>query len=265
MPTSEAMRNLSEDIVRSYEDRIGGIAQLRETVQTLRKTASTEMKQLRSSLMAMGRKLRADLSKSSADMKAAVSTQLKELDAAHQAMARRQRADLAKGHSDLRSNVGNQLGEMHAAHQTMAKRQRADLAKGHSDLKHDVGTILKGFDAELKEVRTVLAGGRDEWQKMTATMQAKRGAPVAVAPPPPPVWEMAEEEALARAGAGEVTPGTAVIGSRVFEHLANHPDGTRLVELEQRFGVARIQVARLLKSLMNENKVEKRDLLYFAV
>ncbi len=262
MPTRQEMRSLAEDIVHSYEDRIGEIAQLKETVQTLRQmahtlreAASTEMKQLRSSRLTTARKLRSDLSKSAAEMKTAVGTQLRELDTAHQAMARRQRADLAKGHSDLakghsdlRSNVASLLREVHAAHQTMAKRQRTDLAKVHSDLKQDVGTMLKGFDAELKGVHAAHAGARDEWRKMTATMQAKRETAVAVAPPPP--TEIAEE-------------GSA-LGSMVFKHLADHPDGTRLVELEQRFGVARIQMARILKSLMGENRVEKQDLLYFA-
>ena len=74
----------------------------------------------------------------------------------------------------------------------------------------------------------------------------------------PPAEEMAEETA-------GITPETAALRNQVFEYLANHPDGTRLVELEQEFGVARIKVARLLKDLMDENKVEKQELLYFAI
>jgi len=92
---------------------------------------------------------------------------------------------------------------------------------------------------------------------------------VEVKPPeavvPPPVEEVAEDEAVARAEVAEVTPEIAALEDRVFERLANHPDGTRLVELEQEFGVARIQMARVLKSLMNENKVGKREGLYFAI
>ena len=73
-----------------------------------------------------------------------------------------------------------------------------------------------------------------------------------------PVEEIAEE-------AAEITPEPAALRNQVFEYLANHPDGIRLVELEQEFGVARIKMARLLKDLMNENKVEKQELLYFAI
>jgi hypothetical protein len=38
-----------------------------------------------------------------------------------------------------------------------------------------------------------------------------------------------------------------------------------MTELEKEFGVARIQMARVIRNLMDENKVEKRNLLYFAV
>ena len=91
---------------------------------------------------------------------------------------------------------------------------------------------------------------------MTATMQSKRGG-VAVAVK----WPI--EETVA--GAAEITPDTAVLRGQVFEYLANHLDGTRLVELAKEFGVARIQMAKVVRSLMDGNKVEKRDLLYFAV
>lgn len=47
----------------------------------------------------------------------------------------------------------------------------------------------------------------------------------------------------------------------MFEYLADHPDGTRMVELGREFGVAHIQMAGILKNLMGDNKVEERDLL----
>ena len=52
---------------------------------------------------------------------------------------------------------------------------------------------------------------------------------------------------------------------RVFAYLADHPDGTKLVELEGEFGLARIQIAKVIRELMDDNKVEKHNLLYFAI
>ena len=62
-----------------------------------------------------------------------------------------------------------------------------------------------------------------------------------------------------------VTPEIATLSARVFGYLADHPDGARMTELEEKFGVARIQMARVLRNLMDQNKVEKRDLIYFAI
>ena len=52
---------------------------------------------------------------------------------------------------------------------------------------------------------------------------------------------------------------------RIFAYLADHPDGTKLAELEAEFGVSRIEMARVVRALMDNNKVEKRELLYFAI
>jgi len=63
----------------------------------------------------------------------------------------------------------------------------------------------------------------------------------------------------------KITPEATALRDQVFEYLANHPDGTRLVELEGEFGIARIQIAKVVRNLINENKVEKRGSLYFAI
>jgi len=315
MPTKEEMRTLTDEIVRSYEDRISGIGELRQTVKT-------DLKEFQDSRTAMGKELRADLAKSVADRRAAVSTQLEELDAAHAAMSRELRDDLAKvrpalededrkRQSETREFMGElgkavaqgkiavktQLKEFDDAHAAMSRELRDDLAKVRPALEEEdrkrqgearqfrgelTSVVAEGkaaARARLKEFADIQGGARDEWQKLTNTMQAKRGTlvvevrpPEAVAPPPveevappPPVEEIAEEEAVAHAEVAEVTPEIAVLRDQVFEYLANHPDGTRLVELEEEFGLARIQMARVVRNLTDENKVEKRGLLYFAI
>jgi hypothetical protein len=156
----------------------------------------------------------------------------------------------------------------------MNREMRAELNKGRQALAEDerkrqsearefIGElgrmVAEGKAATqslLMEFGEVQAGARDERQKLAATMQSKRGG-VAVAVKPP-IEEIVEE-------AAEITPKTAALRDQVFEYLANHPDGTKLTELEEEFGVARIQLAKVVRSLMDENKVEKRDLLYFAI
>jgi phage shock protein A len=276
MPTREEMQSLTHDIVRSYKDRITGIAELREMAKEVREKARTDLKEFRDSWAATGKELRADLAKSVADRKRDVSAILRGFDAeikepnrTRAAMSTELKADLSRSAADLKRDIASMVKGFDEAHAAMSKELKADLARSAADRKRDVGAVLKGFDAELKEVRGALARARDEWQKLNATMQAKRGGlvtevkpPEAVAPHPPHVEVIAKEEAVARA---EATPESAALQERVFEYLANHPDGRRLVELEQEFGVARIQMARVLKDLINQNRVQKREGVYFAI
>jgi len=285
MPTREEMRSLGEEIIGTYADRMATIGELRETVkldllesrrhlQELRDSRIATGKEIRADLAksaaegkaavkaqleeldrthaAMSQELKADLAKSAAEGKAAVSTQLKELDAAHNAMSREMRADLAKDAANRKHEVGNMINGFGQALAIMGKEMRADLAKGLADRQREVGDMLRSFSAKLKKIRSELAGGRDEWHKLTATMQSKRGG-VAVAVKPP------------AKGAVGITPKAATLRNQVFQYLANNPDGTKLVELEKEFGVTRIEMVRVVKSLMGENKIKKLAFYYFAI
>jgi len=135
-----------------------------------------------------------------------------------------------------------QLRELDKSRKAMARQQHADLAKGRADLTKDVRQQSDEVNAWIKEVANAHADARGEWQNLTITMQARRAG--AVAPSP-----AVEEE----------------LRNRVFKYLANHPDGIRMAELEQVFGVPRLQMAGVLKSFIAQNKVQKRGLLYFAI
>ena len=284
MPTREEMQSLAQEIVRSYEDRTSVIAQLREAVKV-------ELGEFQSSRIAMGTELRAGLAKTVADMKVAVGTQLKELDAAHGTMSSELKAELAKVRPALaeqdrkrqgdacefkgelaravaegKAAVKAQLSEFDSAHKAMGREMRAELARGRlalaegekkrqSEAREFKGELARvvaegkaATQARLKELAGIQAGARDEWQELAATMQAKRGVPVA------------EGKAVA-----EVHPDFVALRHRVFAYLADRPDGTRMTELEREFGIARIKMAWVIKNLMDEGKVKKQDLLYFAI
>ena len=114
----------------------------------------------------------------------------------------------------------------------------------------------------MGQVETEHAGARQEWQRLASTMRGRRtGTPVRIEPAHP---AHEEDEAVARAVVGVVTEELTTLGDRVFQHLANHPDGTRLAEIEREFGLPRLQAARVVRHLMDEGKVEKRNLSYFA-
>jgi len=260
MPTREEMRSLAGEIVRSYEDRIVGLEQLRETVKM-------DLKGFQNSRTAMAKELRADLAK--------VRPALAEEDRKRQAEAREFIGELCQAVAEGKAAVKTLLSEFDNAHNAMSQELKADLGKICPALKEEdrkrqsearefmgeLGRVVAegkaATQAQLKQLAEVQSGARDEWQILSTIMQEKRGGTMLKVKPP--VEEIAEEEVAG------ITPETAALRNQVFEYLANHPDGTRLVELEQEFGVARIKVARLLKNLMDENKVEKQELLYFAI
>ena len=240
MTTREEMRSLAEEIVDSYEDRISGIAEIKAAV-------SSQLKELDTAHAAMSRELKADLAK--------VRPALEKEDRKRQSEAREFMGELGRAVAQGKATMKAQLEELDATHAAMSTQLRADLAKGDEErlgearalkqeLVRGVAERKSAVSAQLRELADIQAGARDEWQKMTATMQAKRGGVAVEAKPPETV---------------------AALRAQVFEYLANHPDGVRMTELEQEFGIARIQMAKVVKSLIDKNKIEKRALLYFAV
>ena len=216
MPTRrEEMQNLGDEIVHSYEDRISGIARVKEVEAERKRTAVQEISD--------------------------VGAMLKGFDDVHATMSKELRADLA--------GVARILGQAEAERKRTAAQEISDLGAKFKEFRSDVGAMLKEFREEQ-------AGARNEWQKMIATMQYKRsGTALAVKPP---------VEATSEA-ATETTPETVALRQQVFEYLAGYPDGTKLAQIAQEFRVARIQIGKVVRELIDENKVEKRDLLYFVV
>jgi len=248
MPTREEMQTLGGEIIRSYEDRIVGIAQLRVAVKT-------QLKEFDDAHAAMSREMRVELNKGR--------QALTEEEAKRQSEAREFMGELGRAVAEGKTAVKAQLKEFGSTHNDMSREMRATLARGRqilakqekerqSEARQFMGelarTVTEGKAAAqslLRNFSEVQAGARDAWQELTATIQSKRGG-VAVAVKPP----------VEKIGA---------LRNQVFQYLANHPDGARLVELEQEFGVARIQMAKVVRSLMDENKVKKRALYYFAI
>jgi hypothetical protein len=131
------------------------------------------------------------------------------------------------------------------------------LHKLSGDRRSDVATMRADTDAFVGHLHTKVAADRradvaaihsEVWG---GAARAKRAAPPhrAAAPPPAP--------AVGEAG--------VTLRDVIFTYLAEHPDGAKLTQLEQDLNMARIKLAQVMRQLMEENKVEKRDLLYFAI
>ncbi len=174
--------------------------------------------------------------------------------------------DLAKGDTERASEVGN----IRSGVATMLK----DFGKGDTErdsevarIRSEEGNIRSGVATMLKDL------AKEDAERAKGDAERARGR----AHLHTEVWGRASAKKVTTAPvvelAKESPPGEKVVEGaslselrdKVFAYLANHPDGTMLIELEGEFGVARIQIAKVTRSLIEDNKVEKRDLLYFAI
>jgi len=163
----------------------------------------------------------------------------------------------AKGDAERRSEVATMRNEM----ATMLK----ELAKQDTERRSEVASMLSEADAFIKDLAKGSAQRASEIAGMLrdfAKGDAERRSEVAS------IHKMVWGTAPAKKQAAPTVVKEAPIGElrdRVFAYLANHTNGTKLTELEEEFGVARIQMARVVRELMDSNKVEKREQFYFAI
>jgi hypothetical protein len=153
----------------------------------------------------------------------------------------------------------------------------ADAFVGHlhqvsAGRRSEVATMCADADAFVRHLHTKVAADR---RREVAAIHAEvwgGAAPVRrAAAPPTPAAALAKaaapappvEEAVPTAPAA--TTQTVTLRDVIFEYLADHPDGARLTDMEREFRMARIQIASALRGLIDDNKVEKRELLYFAI
>ena len=243
---------LMSNLAKSDQERR---AQARTRAQEMRREVAARHASVKSQLNSlaaaqkkMGDQLRTNLSKSEEE---------------RMAQARALDKELKKKLSELRTSVSAELKVFGVAHKDMSDQLRSKLIKDFANLKSSV-------HAQVGELAAVRVGGVKEWIATEKTMQSKRrvkggstkSAPAAVAAKPREAVSAEKEEAGAEVA--EAIPEIAALGDRVLQYLTNHSDGTRLVDLEQEFGLSRIQMVRVVRNLMDQDKVVKRDILYFA-
>lgn len=242
MPLSEDMHSLTQSIIASQEARDLGLSAIRASAAGQRKAARAE---------------------------------IQACEQAHQTMAQALKGDLAKCHSDRAQAEGQRtagfqcwIKQLSTEHQAMASSQKAHLAQCHNDRSQIEAQRHAQASAWLGGVATARYAAHADWLHMAETVRgirARNTGCVAKAPTAPNTEEVSEEEAVTRVQVGQVTPEFSSLRGKAFEYLAGRPDGTRLTELEQAIGISRVQMARIMRSLMDEGKAEKRGQLYFAV
>jgi len=237
-------------------------------------------------------KIKPELAQAEVERVRQTGDELREMVAQIHAILEKVRPDLSQAESERAKQTEAELKEMSARLKADLARVKLTLAKEETDRVKRSQIMIKervtAVDELLGEVKAERGKAAAAWLELVNVMQAEAEPEPGMAAPP--VTEPAKEEAMAKAEPVEMAtaeivaneapdeeeavaegksvekmPETTALNDQVLAYLADHLDGTRMTELEEKFGVARIKMARLLKELMDENKAEKRDMLYFAI
>ncbi len=214
----------------------------------------------------LARSLRHSLAQNAADCRASVRRTIHDRGSARQALGKSLHMDLSRENTGRKAAVRGLLAALDRSQRGMSKDLHASLAHSEATLRATTAALLKDFQNQQAELRTELTAVRAEWQGLVTTMDAaRRGSTPASVAKPTTVASHVPTPAPVAEGTHEETPELDALRGRVFKYLADHPDGSRLVEMEAEMRASRFQMSRALRSLMDENKVEKRDMLYFAI
>ncbi|TAK29826.1 MAG: hypothetical protein EPO21_20415 [Chloroflexota bacterium] len=308
------MRGLTEEMARSYEERMSVLASRRIEVQDALGETRRHVAACHIARVDAAASLHKELAEAAARRRAEVNSTLQEIHvaravngSAQKAKLRTERADLSrqvnqlmggtcqariamaanqqvflmKGRVVLAAETAQFLSEASATRAAMAKSQQQALSAGRAALQTEVITTLEGFQQRRRDLANDLAEFSQVWQKFTQMRRARRSGAlfgssrtVEAEPQQLAAEVMAttprrnEEEPMPSDPAAEGSLESHGIPSdeAVFSYLADHPDGLRLVDLEEHFGTIRIRLAPILSRLIQENKVRKAEdrKLYFA-
>lgn len=268
----DAMRSLVRGIVASHKARATDIASVRRDVSSQRKLDRSHIQELTVLRRDAARTLHGQLARehgklarSEGRRKAGARKWLAGVASARTQQAAQARTERAEASAKFKEEVQASLKSLASARAIMSRHLMKDLAQAAADRRSGVLGWLGDLSADR------LAARREWGQMVTAFHAGKAGVMTADAPAPkpkkaraaaktPPVTEEQESGADTRGAASE--PGA--LQDRVVGYLADHPDGVRLVNIEQEFSLNRLESSRLVRVLLEEGKVRKQERVYFA-
>lgn len=259
MSRGEMSRRLHGSLERGRADRSAAV--------------DSTLSELESARRALATSLRNSLAQDASARSATVAGKLADLEKGRHILARSLLADLSRSKIERKNSVGALLRGCHEARRQMSRALTNDLARGSASRKTVVSRMLDGFQEAHVRLLSEHRAAHEEWRKLAMALHSTTGPTVndvvernggasraePSVPPTSAAGPQASEPAI------DENPEFVAMRNRVFEYLGDRPDGTRLVEIEEEMGVSRFQMSRILRSLMEENMVEKRDLLYFAI
>jgi len=243
------MKNLSEDIIASYDLRVKAIGEL---VSDVRKTLN--------SFAADRERMSIEQAKDLSDFVKGLSTSVEQM-----------LEEFKKDRKQMADNIKNSLQQGETDRLKDFESIMAEIRKVIKDSETDIKNKLKEFSAGVRETENLLKDYREErekmatnWQTLTAKMSKKRGikprveaevkvrtVEEAVEEEKPPVEEAVEEE--------------KPLEEKIVEFIERHPEGVRVGDMEEPVGIPRTRLGVIAKRLLEEGKIRKEENLYFPL
>lgn len=255
MPIAQDMKNLTEEIEVSYGERMSCLSDLGKDTHQLLSRFKNEHKGMAEALATF---LGESESTRVADVKEMMSA-IKETLASIQTRQREREEEVAilikKFEDELKemaANLKTFLGKSEERRLEEFKKMLADIKSKQRARKEEIADLLAAFQKDISEAR-------NHWQNLAKIMASKRTGkrvPIAEVPKEAEVPKRVEEAAEEAFGGGELK-------AKALALIEENPKGISLKQLGTKLRVPYIRLAKPIKELLDEEKVVKRDSLYF--
>lgn len=264
----DSMKAMTEDIVASHDLRVKAVGDLVVDTRGMLKEFAQDHKEMSEEQAKNLADFVVELSKDVSNMIKSFQNEHKEMGSALKESLKQSEADRLKNFKDMMGNiqkciedietyVANKLKEFSDAHADMGERLKKDLDKYVAGIVSETKRLLKGFQADRKEVSKELQQMAAHWQALTATMAKKRGVKPKVEAK---VKARPVEEAIEELEEKEVP-----LEEKVLDFIEKHPEGVTVGDMEGPLGVIRMKLGQIAKRLLEEGKVRKEKNIYFPL
>ena len=235
MGIADSMKEITEDIITSYDVRVKAVGDL---AADTRKT----LKGIQKAHKEMADDLKESLGKGETDRLKSFKSMM---------------GNIQKGIKDIESYVANKLKEFSDAHADMSEELKKDLAKYVSGIVSDTKKLLSEYSSDMKKAANA-------WQGMSKTLARARKGGAAAPKVEAKVKVRPVKEAVEEVEEKEVSPETE-LEEKVLKFIKKHPKGVKVGDMEEHLGVARTRLGVIAKRLLDEGRVRKEENLYFPL
>lgn len=296
MVIATSMKELTQDIMSSSEDRAEKLTELKRETRALRQEAAGMLKDFSTSRREASRHLRRQLAQSNIESRDEAQNLIKGFQASRKENGAQLRKGLAQGRKNLVQNekkrkqqVGNLLEDFQSSRQETSAQLRKDLVRGKAKLKSDVRDTLADAEALIKDYQSSrqtmgtrlkndlgkdregrkaeVEGIRGDFRRVQAELRADLNKAS-------DAWRGMASAIRTKSAGGKTLPEAKTqtpagiapdLREKLLSIVNQHGGGLTLSEVAETLGLATVVLGKAAKALLEQGKVRKKGKLYFPV